>query len=463
MITDEEQRNRLVSGNKIMIAYVDSHGSRYKDPFIEMASKNIAEFQTVDLKMLNQKVCSTSSYLQALYEAKRENCEYLLYVELGTVIDWCDGPMKDIVEYIKEHSNSKLFGHILQHTNGSFYIHPQFMAIDVKWAFKNNIRCIEDPTPAHKWKAPVFERSKENFHDGYTPHWVKVSDKKERIEVIGQGVGWNILDAIFETNSEMKVWPEHIRNAKKFLYPTVKEECSKNKAVILGEMNTNRVYVANTEQITRDRYAHSLDNHDIKCVATPASGLSTFLIPFYAQAEKTLAYDINLMSLHFVEKCRQDWDGTNFKDFVLTEIVNKQHPALYKAKQEHLDSADALLKDLGDEWIDWWRTIGKRQITTKQIDIFNHHTWHNFKNHMLGDECTLLNISNIMHYAPTATLFNLQERIDILKNLHTYITTKVMKPENLLINGMSPTVSRKPIDGNLVKEDIKNELAFPWR
>ena len=92
MITDEEQRNRLVSGNKIMIAYVDSHGSRYKDSFIEMTSKNIAEFQTVDLKMLNQKVCSTSSYLQALYEAKRENCEYLLYVELGTIIDWCDGP-----------------------------------------------------------------------------------------------------------------------------------------------------------------------------------------------------------------------------------------------------------------------------------------------------------------------------------------------------------------------------------
>lgn len=306
MITDEEQRNRLVSGNKIMIAYVDSHGSRYKDPFIEMTSKNIAEFHTVDLKMLNQKVCSKFSYLEALYEAKKENCEYLLYVELGTIIDWCDGPMKDIVEYIKENANSKLFGHILQHTNGSFYIHPQFMAINVKWAFKNNIRRIEDATPVHKWKAPVFERSKENFHDEYTPHWVKVSDKKERIEVVGQGAGWNILDAIFETNSEMKVWPEHIRNAKKFLYPTVKEECSKNKAVILGEMNTNRVYVANTEQITRDKYASILDNHDIKCVATPASGLSTFLIPFYAQAEKTLAYDINLMSLHFVEKCRED-------------------------------------------------------------------------------------------------------------------------------------------------------------
>ena len=143
------------------------------------------------------------------------------------------------------------------------------------------------------------------------------------------------------------------------------------------------------------------------------------------------------------------------------QIVNKNHPALYKAKQAHLDSADALLKDLGDEWIDWWRNKGK--IHTKQIDIFDHHTWHNFKNHMLGDECTLLNISNIMHYAPTATLFNLQERIDILKNLHTYITTKVMKPENLLIHGMSPTVNRSLIDGNLVKENIKHKLAFPWR
>ena len=82
---------------------------------------------------------------------------------------------------------------------------------------------------------------------------------------------------------------------------------------------------------------------------------------------------------------------------------------------------------------------------------------------MLGDQCTLLNISNIMHYAPTATLFNTQERIDILKNLHQYITTKVMKPENLLFHGVSPTESNHPIVGYLQERDIKSNLAFPWR
>ena len=101
MITQEAQTARLVRNNKIMIAYVDSHDNRYKDSFIEMVSKNIAEFNTLDLKFLEQKACAKSSYLDALYEADRENCEYLLYVELGTVIDWCDGPMKDIVEYIQ--------------------------------------------------------------------------------------------------------------------------------------------------------------------------------------------------------------------------------------------------------------------------------------------------------------------------------------------------------------------------
>ena len=82
---------------------------------------------------------------------------------------------------------------------------------------------------------------------------------------------------------------------------------------------------------------------------------------------------------------------------------------------------------------------------------------------MLGDERTLLNISNIMHYAPTATLFNTQERIDILKNLHTYITTKVMKSENLLIHGVSPTESQHPINGYLLERDIKSNLLLPWR
>ena len=464
MITQEAQTARLVRNNKIMIAYVDSHDNRYKDSFIEMVSKNIAEFNTLDLKFLEQKACAKSSYLDALYEADRENCEYLLYVELGTVIDWCDGPMKDIVEYITQNSNSKFFGHILQHANGSYYIHPQFMAINVKWALENNIRKIEEENPRIKWQAPVFERSKENFHDEYTPHWVKIKSDKQRFKTRGQGKGWNILDAIFETNSEMKVWPEHIRNAKKFLYPTVKEECLKNKAVIFGEMNTNRVYVANTEEITRDKYARILDNHDVKCIATPASGLSTFLLSFYAKAEKTLAYDINIMSLHFIEKCTEDWDGTNFKDFVLSEIVN--HDALnavYKAKGPHLKSADKLLRQLGNEWLDWWNYNGGKRVVTREIDIFNHHTWHNFKNHMLGDECTLLNISNIMHYAPTATLFNTQERIDILKNLHHYITTKVMKPENLLFHGVSPTESNHPIVGYLQERDIKSNLAFPWR
>lgn len=463
MISQKAQAERLVRNNGIMVAYVDSHDTRYKDPFIEMVSKNIAEFNTLDLRQLEQKVITTTSYLDALHIAQRQGCKHLLYVELGTVIDWCDGPMKDIVAFIRSYPDSKFFGHILQHANGSFYIHPQFFIIDVEWAMENNIRRIEEENPKIKWNAPVFERSVSHFHDGYTPHWVKIGEKK-RFKVRGQGKGWNILDAIFETDSEMQVWPEHIRNAKKFLYPTVKEECVKNKAVIFSEMNTNRVYVANTEEIQYEKYARILDHHDIKCVATPASGLSTFLLPFYARAEKTLAYDINIMSLHMIELMTEEWDGTNFKDFINTRVVtHRALESVYKAKDVHLENADALLKSFGDEWVDWWRTRGKNSITTKQIDIFNHHTWYNFKNHLMGNHVTLLNISNIMHYAPSATLFNTQQRIDILKNLHSYITTNVMNKENLLIHGRSPTESDHPIYGYFRERDIVSNIVFPWR
>ena len=129
MISQKAQAERLVRNNGIMVAYVDSHDTRYKDPFIEMVSKNIAEFNTLDLRQLEQKVMTTPSYLDALHIAQRQGCKHLLYVELGTVIDWCDGPMKDIVAFIRR-IDSK-FPDIFYNMQTDLLIYTQFFIIDV--------------------------------------------------------------------------------------------------------------------------------------------------------------------------------------------------------------------------------------------------------------------------------------------------------------------------------------------
>ena len=457
MISEFLQRDRLRTRKDVFICYIANITSNFADPLVSELAKNNAEYHIADLTFLKHAVGSAPSLYSALKQARRAGKKYLLYVELGNLVDWADGITEKIADLLDQ--DTKFIGHILHHKNGSFYIHPQFCLFDVEWALENGIRDF-DPPSSDKHSSYVYLRSDENFHDHYTPTWITPTQEIKRYK--GNGRGINILNKIAETGVNAKVWPREIRNSKKFIYPTVKEEVAKHKSKFIQEMDTARAYVGNTENIDSKKYQRVLDLQPQK-IFTPASGLNTFLLGYYAKAKHVTAYDISLTAMDMIEKYIAEWDGKNYKEFFY-DVINpsKTTSSFYKGTGTNLDESQKLLESLGDEWIQWWQE-NKTIFNVTTINLLDQDTWHRFKkNAFFGDVPTLLNISNIMHYAPTATFLSLEERVEIIKNLRDYWAKNVGSPENMLVHGVNPTNGLQFM-GPIRDKDLKIHFRYSWR
>lgn len=458
MISERSQQDRLRTRKDVFICYIGNSIKDYADPLVGGLIKNHAEFHIVDLNFLDHAAGSAPNLDSALKQAREAKKKYLLYVELGNLVDWADGITEKISKMLDD--NTKFIGHILQHNNGSFYIHPQFCLFDVKWALNNRITEFSQPNNI-KHVSYVYNRSNKNFHDNYTPISVTPTQEKRNYKK-GQGRGLNILNKIAETNVNAKVWPKEIRDIKKFVYPTVKDEVAKHKAKFIQEMDTARAYVGNTEDIQSKKYQRIVDLQPQK-VFTPASGLNTFLLGYYAKAKHVTAYDISLTSMDMIEQYIANWDGTNYKEFFF-DVINpsKIGSSLYKGTGKHLDNSQKLLESLGDDWIQWWKE-NKNIFNVTTINLLDQDTWHQFKKHSyLGDVPTLLNISNIMHYAPTATFLTLEERVQIIKNLRDYWSKNVGSLENMIVHGLNPTNGQQ-FHGPISDRELKIDFKFSWR
>lgn len=459
MIDQNAQQSRLKT-HDVFICYIGQKTDAYSNPLIEELSKNHAEFHIQDLKFLNQKVGCAHNLHSALRLAKKSKCKYLLYVQIGNVVDWADG----ITEYIraeidKYNNNIQFIGHVLQRDNGSFYIHPQFCLFDVNWALTNGIRDF-DKAHTRRNSSYVYERSSENFHDSYTPIWVKPTTESKKFDSAGCGV--NVLNAIAETNANIGVWPREVRDRKKFVYPTVPQEVEKHKYVFLNEMDTARAYVGNTEDIRTNKYQRFIES-GVQKIFTPASGLNTFLLAYYFKAKHTTAYDISNVALNMMQTYIDQWDGTNYKEFFYDVIApSKVTDNYYKGTGIQLDQSQKLLEDIGNEFTDWWQE-NKTTFNIATINLLDQYTWHQFKKHsFLGDVPTLLNMSNIFHYAPTATFYPLDERVKILKNLREYWAQNVVSRKNMLVHGLNP-VNNDQFQGPIRDKDLEHNITFPWR
>lgn len=456
MITHDEIV-KTTSIKDTLIAYVYDGKSKNHDDFVHKMSCNAAEFSVTHLRILGKNSTVATSLARALSTAKINGFKYLLYVEVGNIVDWDDGIAKSINDFLDENKNLKFAGHILDYKNGSFYIHPQFFIVDVTWALKNRIRTIASEEPNVDWTGSCLDRSEENFHDDYTPKEVWPVTGTHQYK--GRGRGWNIIDKLAETGSELKPWPKNIREQKTFLYPSVKSVSLKNKGFLLSSLNTTRVYVANTEDITQspEEYLKEKIEH---CIV-PASGPNTFLIPYRMQASKTLIYDVSDPALEFISFCKEHWDGKNYKEFINDNFLNRPYTSLYKNKREEaLDRSDEIIKSLGNEFVDWW-SENKKNFRIEKIDLLDHFTWYKFKRHVQNEQ-TLFNISNVFHYAPTSIYFSLEERVKILQDLQNYLNTYV-DDGKLQWKGMNP-IDGSWYDGRINEKHFKRICkSWPWR
>lgn len=374
-----------------------------------------------------------------------------------------------------------IIGHILDKGDEYYELHPQFLLIKMKWWNSLTNKSVGNfDTKYGEWTCVEPLRSEENFHDNYTPLWVK-QGTQEKIYV-NKRYGWNIIKQALEHTNGAGVWPEHLRKQYEYGYPETGDWYEKFSA-LLGNLSLtkNIYYCSNTEEISGSTLYNKNDPvasdaiGDTWFFLTTAGGLAA---PFTVYNQlgwkakhvnvKVLICDISLVSINAVNNIYDKWDGEeNWKDFILNwgkETIGDLHTE-YFLGIHNLDEYSNWINEQKD-FLQWYKEIYKNKkyvrVESHELDLFNvsgvqklldRKVFNNIKNRSVR---LVLNMSNIYNYKGTSYLLSYTQRKQFKDDLIDYINNRQKEYNNVMI----ATTNRLSQGDDLTTELIK---MFPWR
>lgn len=230
------------------------------------------------------------------------------------------------------------FSHLQVPTDfSSLEIHTQALAINacVARRFKSQILGSLGKSGIMSLKAI---RSKKDFHDGYTPYWVRSGGDSRDVHV-GESASW-LVPLINEGCSVYNFSDETLRRAKRFFYldkPEMQNLCrmyqkgEKPELLIQEAKNLGReelmqrlLYLDDIPQAavlvsnTTKQYTEFLPKEPcFKAVLLPAAGFNFASIDdhFSGKVEQFFHYDISDEAIKFRKDLLTDWDGQGFLEY----------------------------------------------------------------------------------------------------------------------------------------------------
>ena len=164
-------------------------------------------------------VFSKDTIEEILTETADRGFEYCVVLAAGCLLK--DRKFSDHLDSFIENNDFGVAGHPLWKQGRWLELHHQFFIVNLKaW------RAAGSPDFGH-WQQgehllPVIERSDENFHDDYTPLWVKPTGEHSLQHNPCQG--WKLLSAMFDNNQPVITLSEELRLAKFYIYPEHRTE-----------------------------------------------------------------------------------------------------------------------------------------------------------------------------------------------------------------------------------------------
>ncbi len=183
----------------------------------------------------------------------------------------------------------------------------------VEWPYFK--QCMAHPSKDKT--LPVVERSKENFHDNYTPLWIKNTGKREKIpDGLFLSPGSNLIDAAYNNDMEIVNWDKNVRSKRTYYYPeeqshelwySIQDKVISDKITNFNQKQflqlihhgvQDQIWLLNSE----DMYLHN-EGKQYDTIALPASGFK-FLDCFHNNGLKQdgtlILYDFNNLSLDWM-------------------------------------------------------------------------------------------------------------------------------------------------------------------
>lgn len=365
---------------------------------------------------------------ELIRKAHAEGFDYALLVREGTVFSGWSTFLEHIeAEWTPDHFCT---GHILDRKDRYYEIHNQAFFVDLhkmaQLGFPSYDRDLNSTSLIQNLHIlQNVERSEENFHDDYTPHWIKKGEGLQSFSKISRGSRW--ISLALTKGYKISAFNHAARGNKHFFYPEHQESYLQNKVYIkdLIDLDAASFYIFNTESLEKRDGIKPLDK-----LIVPASGL----MPFYilknygytgehdtGRKTRVIIYDINHIQTEIYRKLIHEWDGRNYKRYAKWLCG----PNLIKGERwEPLDRKifDELFES-DDHFCEWLNQLKQNC----EFDFIRANGLaSNFKKQpwLVSDQSqsSYISLSNIFHYWPTAVEFSYRFRMERLNDLMFHLS-----------------------------------------
>jgi len=351
-------------------------------------------------------------------ESLSKGYEYCVMQSAGCTLRSFDYD-REIRDFIKENTFG-VAGHILNWPGKWLELHPQFFIVNlIAWKQVGSPEfgnwCFEEQL------LPVVERSIENFHDDYTPLWVKYSGKEEMQSEAGRG--WKLLRAMFLNNFPVITLSEKLRFNKFYYYPeheTDKFENSIKTVTSYDGQNWNQAKILSDVKSVKDQIwlfnseTMSVTNKGkFDLVFNTASGFKLFDIFKNNKLNRdgrVIVYDFNVKSLQWY-KHLHSWKNDNLIDCIRNFPEKNYFTWLgksefkYSEDRSFVNQYEQLMYHFGGmkNFVQYWRLFKKTPTKFVIADLYKDSE--KFANIFAAKGKKFVNLSNIFSTDATTFLY----------------------------------------------------------
>jgi hypothetical protein len=358
-----------------------------------------------------------------LKQAAANNFDYCVVVAAGCQIRNLNF-YNDVDEFI-ENNTFGIAGHVLWKPDHWLELHHQFFIVNLK-AY-TAVGYPEFGT----WEQqpimlPVVERSEDNFHDDYTPLWVKPTGNHALQSNAGQG--WKLLSAMFDRKYPVITLTEKIRLSKFYTYPeheTKKFVESLQTLTPYSGQNWNQDKWINDTKFVKDQiwlfnseYMEIPNPNTYDVAISTASGFKIFDLfktNRLSENAKFIIYDFNPKSLAWYEHFYQ-WPDEDLLECIRAfpdrdNFTWVGHWDLMFTEDQGFQNGLTIVHEYFGEaaFKEYWKKFKSMPVEFHQIDLYN-----DPKKLAILARCPgqkFVNLTNIFSTDATQTIFGHAECI----------------------------------------------------
>jgi hypothetical protein len=371
-----------------------------------------------------------------LNELADKGVDFVVVSALGNFLRM--GSIDDHVVNTCIESDAPIAGHLIAR-NGYYYLDPQFFCLNLKQWDTVGRPGFDEEWTKQKFTSVAVARSEQNFHDDYTPHWIKPTDGTTEYSLGYMPFGAKVLRAFLENGNTCINIDDQIRNRKEYLYPnSYQEELAKLFADItykpesiplqrfikqinrLFEDEQRTVFVLNSEAgwPHGPSTAGIIDQYIGVCGGLKAVGVLSR--SGFNETTQVNLIDISAPALAYQQYLVENWDGNwdNYKSQL--DEFSRTNPGLtyaWRSWNSWDSEIDAFLESVGlskETFIDVWNKYRKLKFTYTHINLLDSNALSSYITNLDGADVKnfYIWVSNAFHMEHTVAKHGTQWLLD---------------------------------------------------